>query len=327
MNGEVVPRPHPVVVLGVPLALGGWIPELAAAVVGMTKTPAGLRQRGLVDRLASHEAMAGVDVRDAGDLAIEPGYRVDADPRAKNRDEIIAVLPRIRDRVTDLATEAPHARLLVLGGECTIHPAVLGGLRLARGGARIALVWFDAHGDSHTTETTPSGNVWGMPFALARGRGDAGLVAASGGGVVPDDDCALMGGQALEAEEAWMLASSGVAHFGPGMLATPAGMAAFEAWSSVVRERVDGFYVAFDADVLDASGGWAVTLPEPGGMSLETALGAIRVLAGTGPVVGIGFTTMTLGNGDAARTTAAVESLTIAAFGGDGRAGSSAPPT
>jgi arginase len=320
MNGEIVPPPNPVVVLGVPLALGGWIPELEAAIIGMTKTPAGLRQRRLVDRLTSDEAMAGVDIRDAGDLLVEPGYRADADPRAKNRDEIIAVLPRIRERVADLATEAPYARLLVLGGECTIHPAVLGGLRDPRGGARIALVWFDAHGDSHTTETTPSGNVWGMPFALARGRGDAGLVAASGGGVVADEDSALMGGQALEAEEARMLASSGVAHFGPGMLATPAGMAAFEAWSSIVRERVDGFYVAFDADVLDASGGWAVTLPEPGGMSLETAHVAVRILAGIGPVVGIGFTTLSLGNGDAARTTDAVESLAIAVFGGGGRA-------
>jgi arginase family enzyme len=159
-----------------------------------------------------------------------------------------------------------------------------------------------------------------MPFALARGRGDADLVAASGGGVVADEDSALMGGQALEAEEASMLTSSGVAHFGPGMLATPTGLAAFEAWSSVVRERVDGFYVAFDADVLDASGGWAVTMPEAGGMSLETAHAAVRVLAGIGPVVGIGFTTISLGNGDADRTTDAVEALAVAVFGGDGRA-------
>ena len=269
--------------------------------------------------------MAGVDVRDAGDVPIEPAYRVDTDPRAKNRDEIVAVLPRIRARVADLLAEAPGARLLVLGGECTIHPVVLAALRDARAGARIGLVWFDAHGDSHTTGTTPSGNVWGMPFALARGRGDGGLVAASGGGVAADEDCALLGGQALEAEEAFMLTSSGVAHFGSGMLATPAGMAAYEAWSSVVRERVDGFYVAFDVDALDASSHIAVTLPEPGGLSLETATAAVRALARIGPVIGIGFTTISLGNGDAARTTEAVASLAIAAFGGDGPPGRRQP--
>jgi arginase len=198
---------------------------------------------------------------------------------------------------------------------------VLAALRVAHGGARIGLVWFDAHGDSHTTATTPSGNVWGMPFALARGHGDPGLVAAAGGGVAADEDCALLGGQVLEADEAFMLTSSAVAHFGSGMLATPAGMAAFVAWSSVVRERVDGFYVAFDVDALDASSNIAVTLPEPGGLSLEAASAVVRVLAGIGPVLGIGFTTISLGNGDAGRTTDAVASLAIAAFGRDGRPG------
>ncbi len=319
--------PDHVLVLGVPLALGGWIPEFEAAIIGMTKAPAGLREHGLLARLASAEAMAGVDVRDAGDVSIEPGYRVDSDRRAKNRDEIIAALPRIRARVADLLAEAPNARVLVLGGECTIQPAVLAALRDANAGARIGLVWFDAHGDSHTTATTPSGNVWGMPFALARGRGDAGLVAASGGGVAADEDCALLGGQALEAEEAFMLTSSGVAHFGSGMLATSAGMAAFLAWSSVVRERVDGFYVAFDVDALDASSNIAVTLPEPGGLSLETATAAVRALAGIGPVLGIGFTTISLGNGDSDRTTDAVASLAIAALGGHGRPDGEIPTT
>ena len=111
-----------------------------------------------------------------------------------------------------------------------------------------------------------------------------------------------------------------MAHFGPGMLATPAGAAAFGAWATVVGGRVDGFYVAFDVDALDASGGWAVTLPEPGGMSLDTACSAmLRALAGIGTVLGIGFTTMSLGNGDAARTTDAVASLAAAALGVDHR--------
>lgn len=124
-----------------------------------------------------------------------------------------------------------------------------------------------------------------------------------------------------------MLTSSGVAHFGSGMLATSAGMAAFLAWSSVVRERVDGFYVAFDVDALDASSNIAVTLPEPGGLSLETATAAVRALAGIGPVLGIGFTTISLGNGDSDRTTDAVASLAIAALGGHGRPDGEIPTT
>ena len=63
--------------------------------------------------------------------------------------------------------------------------------------------------------------------------------------------------------------------------------------------RVDGVYIAFDMDCLDASGGWAVTMPEPDGLSLETALEVVRVLAAAMPVVGFGATGITLANGDA----------------------------
>ena len=79
--------------------------------------------------------------------------------------------------------------------------------------------------------------------------------------------------------------------------------------------RVDGVYIAFDMDCLDASGGWAVTMPEPDGLSLETALAAVRVLAEAMPVVGFGATGITLANGDVARTVEAVAMLGEAALG------------
>ena len=70
---------------------------------------------------------------------------------------------------------ATDARLLVLGGDCTTHAGAMAGIRRARPGIRLGLAWFDAHGDFNTPDTTPSGNVWGMPFAMACGRGDADL--------------------------------------------------------------------------------------------------------------------------------------------------------
>jgi arginase len=305
----------PIVAVGVPFALGGWLPGRERAVAGMTTAPAGLRARGLLDKVRSG-IPDGSRLQDAGDLPIEPAMHEDADRRAKNRGLIVDVLPRIRDGLADALDGAgPDARLFLIGGDCTVHTAALAALRRTRPGARIALAWFDAHGDFNTPDTTPSGDVWGMPFAMACGRGDADLLAACDAPTVREEDCALVGGQMLDEEEGHQLAASRIAHFGPGMLSTEAGLAALGAWAEVVARSVDGFYIAVDHDCLDAAGGWAVAMPEPDGLSLETAAAAIRVLANAAPVLGYGATTISLSNGDAARTVDGAASLAIAAFG------------
>jgi arginase len=302
-----------IVIVGVPTALGGHLS-------GMELTPAGLRDLGLVERLRSREGLAGVEIRDAGDLHIEPGFRPDPDPRAKNRAAICEFLPRERDlvaaSVAPTGTEADAGgRLLVLGGDCTAHAGAMAGLRAARPYQRLAIAWFDAHGDFNTPDRTPSGNVWGMPFAMICGRGDDDLVAAASGPTVRDEDAALFGGQVLDQDESRALAASAVAHFGAGMLATDAGQAAVAAWAEVVAARVDALYIAFDTDCLDGAGGWAVTMPEPDGLSLATAMRTIRTLAGAMTVVGFGPTGITLANGDATRTVDAVAVLAEAALG------------
>jgi arginase len=299
---------EPIVILGVPTALGGHIS-------GMERAPAGLRALGLVDRLTDAPALAAAAIRDAGDLEIEPGFRPDNDARAKNRDLICALLPRAAERVgTEMTNAGPDARLFVLGGDCTAHAGALAGLRRARPNDRFAIAWFDAHGDFNTPATTPSGNVWGMPFAMLCGRGDPDLVDAAAGPSVREDDAALLGGQVLDEQESRSLAASPISHFGAGMLATEAGRAALGGWAEIVAQRVDGLYVAFDMDCLDASGSWAVTMPEPAGLSLETAVEAIRILAGSIPVSAFGPTGVLLDNGDAERTRDAIVVLASAAF-------------
>jgi arginase len=292
----------PIVVVGVPTALGGHLS-------GMELAPAGLRRLGLLERLPG-------SVVDAGDLEIEPGFRVDDDPRAKNREAICEFLPRERDMVAAaLRSAGEGARLMVFGGDCTAHAGALAGLRAARSDARFAIAWFDAHGDFNTPDTTPSGNVWGMPLAMLCGRGDLDLVAACDGPSVDERHAALLGGQVLDETESRMLAASPIAHFGAGMLGTEAGLAALAAWAAVVSREVDGLHVAVDMDCLDAAGGWAVTMPEPGGLSLETVTAAIRLLSTSIPVAGFGPTGITLANGGAGKTVDAVAVLAEAAFG------------
>ena len=300
-----------IVVVGVPTALGGHLP-------GMELAPSGLRALGLLDRLRARPRLAGADLRDAGDLAIDPGFRLDPDPRAGNRAAICEFLPRERDLVASALRSAgraiPDARLLILGGDCTAHAGALAGLRAARPGSRLAIAWFDAHGDFNTPDSTPSGHVFGMPFAMICGRGDADLVAAADGPTVDEGDAALFGGQVLDEAESRSLAASKIAHFGAGMLSTEAGQAAVGGWANAIAARVDGLYVAFDMDCLDAAGGWAVAMPESGGMAIETALATVRRLAAAIPVVGFGATAISLDNGDADATADAIAALAEAAL-------------
>ena len=300
----------PIVVCGSPTALGGHFG-------GMERTPAELRRLGLFDRLGAEPRLAGTAWHDHGDAANDPGWAPDPDPRAKNRARICDYLPRLADHIADgLRTHGPDARLLVLGGDCTTHAGATAGIRRARPGTRLGLVWFDAHGDFNTPETTPSGNVWGMPFAMLCGRGDPDLLAACDAPSVRADDAALAGGQVLDETESRMLAASPVAHFGAGMLATDAGRDALAAWSAAVATRVDGWYVAFDLDAIDAAAGLALAMPEPDGLSLDDAVTAVGRIAATGPVIGFGATAAMFGrDGEAAATVRAIARLAGAALG------------
>ena len=299
----------PVVIVGSPTSLGGHFG-------GMERTPAELRSLDIGGRLAARPGLAGTSLRDAGDVPNDPGWGPDPDPRAKNRALICTYLSRLAGHVRDgLVAAGPDSRLLVLGGDCTSHAGAMAGLRRARPGAQIGIAWFDAHGDFNTPATTPSGNVWGMPFAMIVGHGDPDLLAASDAPTADAGDAALLGGQVLDETESRMLAASRVAHFGAGMLGTDAGLAALSAWARVVASRVDAFYVAFDLDALDAGGDWALAMPEPNGLALETALAAVRAIAAAGPVAGFGATAVLIGKGgDPERTADAIAQLAEAAL-------------
>jgi arginase len=297
-----------IAVVGVPTALGGQLPDDRH--VGMASAPADLRRLGLFERLAA----SGLELRDDGDLAIEPGFRADPDPAAKNRAEIAAFLPREAAMVSRAI--AGRERLLVLGGDCCAHAGAMAGLRRARPGRRLAIAWLDAHGDANTPETTPSGHVWGMPFAMLLGRGAADLVGAVKGPTADLRHAALIGGQVLDEPESRWLSASPVAHFGAGMLGTTAGLAALRSWAQGVAVEVEGLYIAVDHDVLDASEArWAVTMPESGGLRADRAVEVVRALAGAMPVIGYGATAMNFRvGGDDERTVDVAARLAAAAL-------------
>ena len=313
MTVDTLVRPAPIAIVGSPTALGGHF-------AGMEGGPNALRGARLLERLGLRGGLGGAQIIDQGDVPNQPGWVADPDPLMKNRDRIIAYLPKLAEQVERVLGPRSDAildpKLLLLGGDCTSHAAAMAGFKRRSPEARIAIAWFDAHGDFNTPTTTPSGNVWGMPFAMLCGRGDEGLVAACDGPTVKEEDAALIGGQVLDELESRMLAGSAVAHFGAGMVAGVAGMAALEAWARIIGQRCDGLYIAFDLDAIDASESLSVAMPERAGISIWTAIIAVRLLAAHNNVVGFGATAAMIRPGlDIQKTADVVAQLTEAALG------------
>jgi hypothetical protein len=159
-----------------------------------------------------------------------------------------------------LALDLP-VRPVVLGGCCCSHIGAVEALAARHG--RIALLWFDAHGDLNTPETSPSGNEWGMPLRMLL---DSGAVGSA--------DVALIGARNLDPPEEDFIATSGL---GLGAEAVEGAL-----------EGTAGMYVAVDFDALaeDEAASW---MPEPGGLAVAEVEVLLRSARERKPVLGVGF--------------------------------------
>src|SRR3954465_9061733 len=185
-------------IIGAPLDLG-------AGRRGVDMGPSAIRYAGLEDRLAA----LAIDVVDRGNVA-PPVAEATTEHDARAR-----FLPEIRrtcERISELVGAAlDEDRVpIVLGGDHSIALGTLGGLGAGRGPG--AVLWFDAHGDLNTPQTTPSGNVHGMPLAAALGRGGPGF--ESDGWTLPAVEAgrvAVIGARELDPGERDLIRELGLA--------------------------------------------------------------------------------------------------------------------
>jgi arginase len=159
-----------------------------------------------------------------------------------------------------VAIDLPE-RPLVLGGCCCAHIGAVEALAARNG--RISLVWFDAHGDLNTPETSPSGNLWGMPLRMILDSG-----------AVDPLDTILLGARSLDPPEREYVASIGLR----------TGADELEA----ALDGTEGAYVALDVDSLEP-GPIQPFMPEPGGLTQQEIADLLRRVRGRSSVLGAGF--------------------------------------
>lgn len=163
---------------------------------------------------------------------------------------------------------------VVLAGSCDVSLGVVGGLDHATCG----IVWFDAHGDFNTPDTTVTGFFGGMPLAVLTGHCYANLWSQVGDSrPVAEDAVLLVGARELDPLERQFLERTRVSVCGcQGGQPAPV----FNVMLTNLAQRVAQVYLHFDLDVLDPEGAPGLDLPVPGGLSIEGASRAIRAIAG-----------------------------------------------
>jgi arginase len=266
---------EPLTVVGVPMDLG-------ADRRGVDMGPSAIRYAGLADRIEG----LGYTCTDDGDLTVPRSERHDpdaTDPSAKYVDEIETVCERLADRV---ATIRAAGRLpLVLGGDHSIAVGTANGV--ARGGrGSTGVLWVDAHADFNTPETTPSGNVHGMPLAATLGRGpftDRPWTATPG---IAPENVALVGLRSVDERESAALRRSPAATYTMTDIDRRGIAAVVREALATASNGVNQLYVSLDMDVLDPDEAPGVGTPVRGGMSYREAHTAMELVHTAEPELG-----------------------------------------
>jgi arginase len=257
------------------IAIIGATLDLGQGRRGVDMGPSAIRYAGLEERLSS----LGYDVRDHGNVetAVPEATALD-DERARFLPEIKTTCERIAAKVVEEVETG--ALPVVLGGDHSVALGTLGGLARVHGPGGV--LWIDAHSDINTPETSPSGNVHGMPLAAALGLADEWF--ASDAWPLPAVDArrvALLGVRSLDDGERGLLREAGVRVFTMSEI----DRIGVERAVSEALDRVSGggfVHVSLDMDALDPEIAPGVGTPVRGGLTYREAHLALELVAESG---------------------------------------------
>ena len=260
-------------IIGVPIDLG-------ADRRGVDMGPSAMRYAHLREKVQL--LGRGVDDRGNIEVPIAETCTVD-DPRLKY---IGCIVPMARRAAGAVATSMQEGHFpLVLGGD---HSLSLGSVRGAARHRKTGLIWIDAHADFNTAETTPSGNIHGMPLAALCGLGDTRLTQFWDEEPALDPrHVAVVGARDLDEGEKANLREAGVLVIGMEQIDRLGMGGAVERAIERTTQDTDGLYLSFDMDALDPLHAPGVGTPVPAGLSQREAHLACELIGGTGKLMGM----------------------------------------
>src|SRR5450755_1000639 len=269
---SIVPRK--IRVIGVPLDLG-------QSRRGVDMGPSAVRVAGLEARL---EAL-GHEVEDGGNVSVAiPEQKKEGDTHAKYLKEITATCTKHAELVVKTleAGKVP----LALGGDHSMAARIISGVArfYRRKNQHIGLIWIDAHTDITTPETSPSGNVHGMPLAALLGLGPDLLSNLYGySPKIAPENTVLIGVRDIDAAERANIRRAGVAEVYTMRDIDERGMrAVMEEALRAAGRGTAGYHVSLDMDWIDPEDAPGVGTPVRGGATYREAHLAMEILADHG---------------------------------------------
>lgn len=266
----------------------GVLMDLGADRRGVDMGPSAVRVADLNERLSE----LGVEVTDAGNISVRnPEMMQITDGAAKYLPEITEACQKLADEVE--AALNSGSTPIILGGDHSIAIGSVAGLSAfhRKRDQNVGVIWFDAHGDMNTPETSPSGNIHGMPFAAILGHGAKELTHISGFApkVLPED-CVLIGARSVDPDEAVALKASGIRIVTMRELDERGMSAVMDEAMWLASRRTAGFHVTMDMDFVDPDFAPGVGTPVPGGPTYRESHLAMEKIADSGKMLSFELT-------------------------------------
>ena len=229
---------------------------------GVDMGPSAIRYSGIIDRLQALQ----FNVKDEGDIRLKlVKEQQKGDPKLLNLEEIIDLSEELARKVSDVILN--NSIPLVLGGDHSIAIGTLAGL--GKHYDNLGVIWFDAHADINTPETTPSGNIHGMPLAVSLGLGHERLVnIANYSPKIKKENIIIIGARSIDEGERALIKQLGIKVYTMHEIDRLGMTRVMEESISYFKERhVDGVHLSLDLDALDPLYTPGVGTPVAGGIS------------------------------------------------------------
>ncbi|HEV2883596.1 MAG TPA: arginase [Pyrinomonadaceae bacterium] len=271
-NDKSAARPKAVGILGVPLSYG-------ASMAGVDMGPAALRVAELNERIAK----LGYEVRDLGDMHINRARTAPSSDKLKYLTQITSACEELSQGVEAIlkAGELP----LTLGGDHSIAIGSIAGFSsyCRQQNQTPGLIWFDAHADMNTPETTPSGNIHGMPLAVLLGYGAPELTKVAGFSPKIDPEfCVHVGARDIDTEERALVNKLGIRFITMREIDERGMKVCMDDAIAVASRASGGYAVTFDVDVLDPGDAPGSGTLVRGGLTYREAHLAMEMIAEAG---------------------------------------------
>ncbi|SFI10120.1 arginase [Tindallia magadiensis] len=251
---------------------------------GVDMGPSAMRYAGVRSRIEK----LGHQVEDHGDLHIDFSEKKNSEKKTKlkNLMEVERVNAMLAEKVSRIVEEGSFP--LVLGGDHSIAIGTIAGV--SKHYENLGVIWIDAHADLNTEDTSPSGNIHGMPLAASLGVGNESLTSLFyPEAKVKPENVVMIGHRDLDQGERELVKAKGIKMYTMHEIDRMGMTKVIEESLAYLKDKTDGIHLSLDLDGLDPTDAPGVGTPVIGGISYREGHLAMEMLAETDLIVSAEF--------------------------------------